>query len=188
MKNSGNNISKMAVYGLTLVITAFVATAQADQKGDTAKVMAVKGKAQYSAAGGAWLPLELGKILSSGSVVKTFSDSQVDLFLKFNGPVIRVTADTTLGLTKLLYNESTRKVVIDTKLDLSSGRILGNVRKLSATSRYEVIIPSGTVSVRGSRIGSTQYDIMASGLVTVSQYSTVQKIPPGTHLGALLGK
>lgn len=162
MKHVGSLISKLAAYGVTLVVTALVATAQAAEKSDTAKVMAVRGQAQYSVGGGAWLPLSVGKVLTASSVIKTSANSLVDLFLKNNGPVIRVTADTTLGLTKLMYEETDADVVIDTQLDLSNGRILGNVKKMAAASKYDVKIPTGTVGIRG-----TQYDISTSGTVTV---------------------
>jgi hypothetical protein len=108
------------------------------------------------------MPLSVGKALNAGAVVKTAANSQVDLSLKFNGPVIRVTADTTLGLSKLLYDETTADVVIDTQLDLSNGRILGNVKKMAAASKYDVKIPTGTVGIRG-----TEYDISTAGAVTV---------------------
>jgi hypothetical protein len=160
MKHVGSLISKLAAYGVTLVVTALVATAQAGT--DTAKVMAVRGQAQFSEAGGPWMALKVGATLNPGSVVKTAANSQVDLFLKVNGPMVRVTADTTLGLTKLYFEETGAETVIDTQLDLSNGRILGNVKKMAAASKYDVKVPTGTVGIRG-----TQYDISTTGTVTV---------------------
>lgn len=161
MKHVGSLISKMAAFGVTLVVTALVATAQAAEKSDTAKVMAVRGQAQYS-VDGAWMPLPVGKVLDAGTTIKTSANSQVDLYLKINGPVVRVTADTTLGLSKLLYDDTGADVVINTQLDLKNGRILGNVKKMAAASKYDVKVPTGTVGIRG-----TEYDISTSGAVTV---------------------
>jgi len=108
------------------------------------------------------MPLKVGKVLKAGAVVKTAADSQVDLFLKKNGPVVRLTADTTLGLDKLLFDDTGAETVVETQLNLVNGRIMGNVKKLAAASRYEVKVPTGTVGIRG-----TEYDISASGLVHV---------------------
>lgn len=160
MKHVGSLISKLAAYGVTLVVTALVATAQAGN--DTAKVMTVRGSAQYATAGGAWMPLKVGASLDAGTTVKTAANSEVDLYLKVNGPVIRITADTTLALKKLFFDDTGADVVIDTQLDLTNGRILGNVKKMAAASKYDVKVPTGTVGIRG-----TEYDISTTGAVTV---------------------
>jgi hypothetical protein len=161
MKHLGSLISKLAAGGVALVVSAMLSSAQAQQEG-TATVTSLRGSAQYSDAGGAWSPLKVGKVLKAGSVVKTAADSQVDLFLKQNGPVVRVTADTTLGLDKILFDDTGAETVVETQLNLVNGRILGNVKKLAAASRYEVKVPTGTVGIRG-----TEYDISASGIVHV---------------------
>lgn len=161
MKHLGSVISKWAACGLALMVTAMVASVQAQQEG-TAKVTSIRGSAQYSEGGGAWAPLTVGKVLKAGSSIKTAADSQVDLFLKQNGPVVRVTADTTLGLDKMLFDDTGAETVVETQLNLINGRILGNVKKLAAASRYEVKVPTGTVGIRG-----TEYDISTSGIVYV---------------------
>ncbi|MCL5097910.1 MAG: FecR domain-containing protein [Candidatus Omnitrophica bacterium] len=106
--------------------------------------------------------LNVGKVLHTGAIIRTASGSQVDLFLKQNGPVVRITADTTLGLDKLLYEETGEETIIDTQLNLTNGRILGSVKKLAEASKYEVKVPTGTVGIRG-----TEYDISTSGIVHV---------------------
>lgn len=161
MKHLGSFISKLAAGGIALMVTAMLSSAQAQQEG-TATVTSVRGSAQYSEAGGAWAPLKVGKVLKAGAVVKTAADSQVDLFLKQNGPVVRLTADTTLGLDKLLFDDTGAETVVETQLNLVNGRILGNVKKMAAASRYEVKVPTGTVGIRG-----TEYDISATGIVHV---------------------
>src|SRR5207302_657843 len=45
---------------------------------------------------------------------------------------------------------------------LRSGRVLGNVRKMAAASKYEVKTPHGVAGIRG-----TEYDIRADGVVYV---------------------
>jgi len=159
MKLVGCFFSKFAAFGVVLAISALAFSAQAQQQGQ-AKVQAIVGSADYSEAGGAWQKLNVGKILKAGAVIKTAAASRVDLFLKQNGPVVRVTEDTTLALDTLLFDDTGVDTVIETKLDLRNGRILGNVKPLAAASRYEVKIPNGTVGIRG-----TWYDISASGIV-----------------------
>src|SRR5690606_22284182 len=94
--------------------------------------------------------------------------SIVDLFLGENGPVVRVTEDTTVGIDRLTVDDLGAEKIIETQLDLRSGRILGNVKKLAATSKYEVKTPQGVAGIRGTR-----YDISADGTVTVVEGQVV---------------
>lgn len=166
MKYVGSLFTKMAAYGVALLVAQ--SAAQAAQQDGTAKVQAIKGSAQYS-QGGDWMTLTVGKVLSQGAVIKTAADSRVDLFMKYNGPVVRVTADTVLALDSLKFEETgTGETVIETKLNLTNGRILGSVNPLAATSKYEVKIPTGTVGIRG-----TEYDISANGIVHVNVGSVI---------------
>jgi hypothetical protein len=150
-----------------LVALVFAATTHAAMQQGQAVVRAVRGTAEYS-AGGAWAPLKVGTILYAGSTIKTGEDSQVDLFLKDNGPVVRVTANTILGVDKLTFDNTGVDTVIETQLDLKAGRIQGNVKKTSAASRYEVKTPTGVAGIRG-----TLYDISADGRVRVWEGSVV---------------
>jgi len=169
MKYVGSLFSKLAAYGVSLTVTSLVISTQAQPQQGSARVQAIRGTAQYMEAGGSWAKLSVGKTLYGGATIKTAVNSQVDLFLKQNGPVVRVTADTTLALDKLLFEEPAgQDAVIETQLNLSNGRILGNVKKLAATSKYDVKIPTGTVGIRG-----TEYDISANGKVSIDQGSAV---------------
>lgn len=160
MKHFGSCMSKWAAYAVALLAATLVGTAQA--KDGNATVRAVRGTADYSTGGGTWEKLTVGKVLSSGATIRTGGESEVDLFLRQNGPVVRVTPDSTLGLDTLLFEETGDETIIQTKLDLKNGRILGNVKKLAAASKYEVQIPNGVVGIRG-----TDYDISANGVVRV---------------------
>ncbi|MBU6402053.1 MAG: FecR domain-containing protein [Verrucomicrobia bacterium] len=160
MKHFGSRLSTWTAYAATLLAATLVGTAQA--KEGSATVRAIRGTADYSTGGGTWQKLSVGKVLGMGATIRTAADSEVDLFLKDNGPVVRVTPETTLGLDTLLFEETGDETVITTKLDLKNGRILGNVKKLAAASKYEVQIPSGVVGIRG-----TDYDISADGVVRV---------------------
>jgi hypothetical protein len=162
MKNA-----RFARFAAGLLALAFTAAAQAAVQQGQAVVRAVRGNAEYS-AGGAWAPLKVGTILYAGSTIKTADDSQVDLFLKDNGPVVRVTGNTILGVDKLTFDTTGVDTVVETQLDLKAGRIQGNVKKTSAASRYEVKTPTGVAGIRG-----TLYDITADGRVRVWEGSVV---------------
>ncbi len=60
--------------------------------------------------------------------------------------------------------------VSDTQLNLRSGRILGNVKKLSAASRFEIKLPNGVAGIRGTlfTIGANGTVYCLSGSVVIS--------------------
>jgi hypothetical protein len=127
-----------------------------------ASVRAVRGSiAEHSTGGGPGKPVVVGTVLYAGAIVRTGPETIVDLFLKQNGPIVRVTPGSELELTKLQFQQTDEEATIETALTLKRGRILGIVKKLSARSRYEVAIPVGS-----ARILSGQYDISAEGQIT----------------------
>jgi len=159
------------VFGLALGAALLgVLSSQAAPVQNRAEVRAVRGTANYSTDRGAnWKKLNVGTRLGEHSVVRTSPGGQVDLFLGDNGPVVRVTEDTTMGIDKLTSETmGTGDKVIETQLDLRSGRILGNVKKLAAASKYEVKTPMGVAGIRGTR-----YDIRADGTVAVTEGTLV---------------
>jgi hypothetical protein len=64
--------------------------------------------------------------------------------------VIRIFDNTALGVDKLSSMNTGSGTVTDTELDLKTGHIFVNVKKLSAGSRYEVKMPTGVAGIRGS--------------------------------------
>jgi hypothetical protein len=151
--------SKLIGYTFLISCSA-LASANAVEKGK-AVVRAVRGNAQYNLGSG-YKPVSVGMQFPPQTVIRTAPDSQVDLFLGDNGPVVRTTPDTELGLDKLTIDNVGAEKIIETQLNLKSGRILGNVKKMAAASRYEVKTPRGIAGIRG-----TEYDIRADGTVSV---------------------
>src|SRR5262245_58910361 len=76
--------------------------------------------------------------------------------------VVRIWANSALGIDKLTMMQTGADTVTETQLDLKQGRITGNVKKMSAASKYEVKLPNGVAGVRG-----TLFDIQAIGIVKV---------------------
>ena len=114
------------------------------------------------ANGGKWLPLQTGEMLKSGAVVKTGAKSRADLFLGINGSMLRLAANTELKFTRLAIEQSTIEPIAQTEMELISGRVIGNVRKLPMGSSYVIKTPKGVAKVKG-----TVYDINADGELIV---------------------
>ena len=186
------------VPGLAIALAlAFVCTAAAQTQG-VAKVVRIKGSARYSTGNNVWVPVKLGSVLRPGTVIQTGLErgAFVDLVLgdgeapiaggaggggapasstdsMYYQPsseqnVVRVTGNSILAIDKLTTMETGADVVTETQLDLRAGKIFGNVKKMSAASKYEVKIPNGVAGIRG-----TIYQISADGVVQVLVGSVV---------------
>jgi hypothetical protein len=82
--------------------------------------------------------------------------------------VIRLQADTVLAVDKFNYSQTGADTVTDTELDLRAGKIFGNVKKVSAASKYLVKMPTGVAGIRG-----TAFLLGSNGDVTVLEGSVV---------------
>ena len=182
MMKSRSFLTGLVAAGVALAMGSSLAAQTVTQA--SAKVTRVKGSARYKIGGNDWQPLKRGDILQAGTLIEAGGNgSYVDLVLGERGapPVlrpaagdllayhpnaeqntIRVWQDSRLGIDKLTVMETGADVVTETQLDLQAGHILANVRKLSAASKYEVKIPNGVASIRGSTV-----DISAEGLIKV---------------------
>ncbi|HYE33565.1 MAG TPA: FecR domain-containing protein [Methylomirabilota bacterium] len=170
-------ISKVIACGMVAAAALLASEVQAKTVVNKAVVRAVRGSAQYSAKGQSqWQNVKVGMQFPPNTVIRTAPDSTVDLFLNQNGPVVRVTSDTSLGLDKLSYETGGVEDTIETQLDLRNGRILGNVKKLAAASRYEIKTPRGVAAIRG-----TEYDISANGVMhcVSGQFQVAYVLPNG---------
>jgi hypothetical protein len=151
---------------LSVTLAALVLTTALEaQTPGKAEVRAINGTATYSAAGGKTAPLKVGTVLYSGSTIKTGAGSTVDLFLGNSAGVVRVAENSTLGLDKLALTETGADTVVEVQLHLPEGTILGNVKKLSAASKYEIKVPNGVAGIRGTqyRINSSAYVVLLDG-------------------------
>jgi len=166
-------------------------------------VVKIKGAARMSTGNNIWRPLKVDDELRAGAVIQTAGSSYVDLVFgeagasagptkvapaaagagagggggKVAAPqdVIRIAADSVLAIDRLSSLNTGADKVTETQLDLRSGKIMGNVAKQSAASRFEVKIPTGVAGIRG-----TTFSLSADGAVSVL-YGTVivAWTPPG---------
>jgi len=146
-----------------------VASVDADQKGQ-ALARKVVGKVEYSLNGqnGPWTTLMAGDRLNAGATVRTANDSMAVLFLDQNGPLVKLSENTVLGIDKLDFDVTSVDTVIETQLDVKAGRIFGITKKMSATSKYEVKTPNGVAGIRG-----TVFAIKATGEIAILEGSAV---------------
>lgn len=147
----------LVTFCLSAMVLLNAFDAQAQFKRNLALVRAIEGSASYNYKG------EEGSVakhmfLQEGTVIKTSVGSHVDLYLGDNGPFVRVTPESSLTIDRLQFRESKEEVIIETSLNLRRGRVLGQVKKTSPASRYEVITPTMVAGIRG-----TKYDISATG-------------------------
>ncbi|HXS69554.1 MAG TPA: hypothetical protein VN761_11970 [Candidatus Polarisedimenticolia bacterium] len=176
---------------LAIACSNYASTQTATSDG-IAKVVKISGDARYFTAGDS-TPHNLreGMILKSGTTIQTASgaNNYVDLVLnnaqavaapepspsaiahfqpKAQQDGIRVFENSVLSVDKLAITATGAEQVSDTELDLKAGSILGTVKKLSPSSKYEVKIPNGVAGIRG-----TIYFLSASGIVRVLSGSVV---------------
>ncbi|HOX02843.1 MAG TPA: FecR domain-containing protein [Candidatus Paceibacterota bacterium] len=180
MKHVGNLFSGWAVRGVAVAFTVLAISVYGAPQPGQAVVTAVKGVAQYQVPGGAWTALHEKDVLAEGTVIKTESDSSVDLDLKKNGKFLRIMANTVLTLEKLNFDETGVETVFETRHYLANGRILGELKK-NEVSKYFVRKPDGVVAIRGCRFdieypGSTRiYEGSAFIRYTTPQGKTYDK-------------
>ena len=180
MKMMRSLVSSVMACGIALAMVSTLAAESVIQ--DSAKVVRIKGSARYKVGSGAWQTLKRGDSLKAGSIVETGVDSRVDLVIGAGTPppahpiagevqtyqptgdqnMIRIWENSRLALDKLTTTTTGADVVTDTRLDLQAGHIFGNVKKMTAASKYEVKIPSGVAAIRG-----TVYDMSVEGVIKV---------------------
>jgi hypothetical protein len=73
-----------------------------------AVVKSVKGSAYYRVASGDWMPLAVGRDLSSGTFIRTGASSLAayELLLKENNSVVRVKSETAASLARINFDPS----------------------------------------------------------------------------------
>jgi hypothetical protein len=83
--------------------------------------------------------------------------------------IIRIFQSTVLGVDKLTLDRTGVDEVAETQLDLRAGQIMGNVKKLSKDSKYEIKVPNGVAGIKG-----TPYGISSSFNCFIGAYGGMQ--------------
>jgi hypothetical protein len=158
------------------------------RKGDVLHQGAVIQTAEQSAvdlfAGDSATLVGVGQISADRPGIATGAIGGAGFAALSDGPkpnFIHVFESSVVSVDKLVKERTGVEEAADTQLDLRSGRILGNVKKLSSASRYEVKIPFGVAGIRG-----TSYTVSAAGVVYVLTGSVTisyMYVPPGSAPG-----
>ncbi len=127
----------------------------------TAMTLTVHGKCEYSRDGATFTKLRHAQILEEGAVIRAGEGSQVDLFFRRTGTVVRLQPDTEIKLETMSITMKDGQPLVHTLLDLRTGRIFAVVRHTVPGSTMEIKNKDGRAVVEGSGIG--RYIITADG-------------------------
>lgn len=157
------------------VLFLFLSPVSAETRSGEVLVKAVHGLATYSTDHTTWRALQPDAVLGPGAVLRTGDDATVDLVMEDSGTALRMTPGTELELAKLNTEVAGEQLITETTLNLKSGAIIGSQRKLSKPSRFDINLPGGVATIRG-----TEYLVRSDGAVTcISGEVQVQYISPG---------
>jgi hypothetical protein len=148
-----------------------------------AKIQAVRhGQAFRQGPGRSWAPAQAGDILGEGATLQTDSRALCDVFLRYNGPVLRLTPSTRVHFERLRFQPPVQDAgaVIETVISLEKGHIGGAVKKLEDRSIYRLKAAGNLYVVRGA-----MYELWANGWLWVTEGQIEVRTPEGgIHLAA----
>ncbi|MEM9071665.1 MAG: hypothetical protein AAGE52_24365 [Myxococcota bacterium] len=128
----------------SLVLTLLVACGDgspaaqpsADPEDPVAEVRETEGDVRWQSLGAAWLPADVGQVLSEGDAVQTMEEATTLLRFWSDGAHLRLEPETTLRVSAL--QESTARV------EQRAGRLVARL-EAGAPRRMEVAVPPGTL-------------------------------------------
>jgi hypothetical protein len=211
MRTTNRFAGKMLVGAIAIAMMALAASVKAEDIEQFITVVRVKGHARYSTdAMRTWRNIKHGDSLKPGAIIQTADDGSVDVMLSEKrklptrmgtfsavgspspvyrredaGPqanMVRIFPSTVLTVDKLTCDRTGMDEVTETQLDLKAGRIMGEVKKLSAASRYEIKIPNGVAGIRGTTyvIGANGRVYVLTGSVVISYVNTQGQLVTAT--------
>jgi len=137
-----------------------------------ALVLSVNGKCGYSEDGTTFTELRAGHVFKQGAVVRTGAAARTDLFFRRIGTTVRLQADTEIKLEKMARHLKDGLPVMETLLDLRTGRIFTVVRSLVPGSTFEIRNAAGRSVVEGGG-GKCRFIITADGTHVTEKGSVV---------------
>jgi hypothetical protein len=184
----------MKSFGQESVVTVKV---NHDSDAPQAVVLSVNGNCTFSEDGINFADLKSGHVFKQGAVVRTGEKSRTDLFFRRIGTTVRLQADTDVKLEKMVRHLKDGMPVMETLLDLRTGRIFTVVRSLVPGSTLEIRNAAGRSVVEGGG-GKGRYIITADGTHVTDKDSVVPLkligetgitvITPGQKFNAREGK
>lgn len=186
----GRLLAALAVISLWLTATTAQAATKGAETAAKATVVSVVGKVLVNYGDAAPEEATLKMVLREGATINTGNNSKIVLDLGPNGSALSINANSTLVLDELKLNSTPQGPAATTTLDLKRGGLIGNTKKLSQASKYEVRTANGVAGIRGTsfRFLATGLWQCFSGLVQVSANGESFSVDPGKMLDFKAGK
>jgi hypothetical protein len=125
-------------------------------------VIKARGEVLFSKHGSDWKTVAPDTRLVEGCSLKTGANSSADLWLDYNGSVLRLVGDSELELQNLSKLETGIDVITETQLKVKRGSLVGAQRKLHRPSVLAIRTPFGEATIVG-----TEYVVNQQGAVSV---------------------
>jgi len=139
----------LSACGVALAVVFCATALQAAPTKGTARITSVRGDAQFSDANGKLQAIVAGIDLPEGSTIKTGPNSFVYMAVNSRTSAVRVNENSVMKLEKLeLQNNAEGDS--DTVLDVQKGQTIGDIKKLSKVSNFDVRTPQGLAGIRGT--------------------------------------
>jgi hypothetical protein len=161
MKEVRRSLLGVVLSTIAVLATVGASTSHAVMQPTEVVIQEISGSATYFVAG-SWQPLKRDMRLSQGAIIKTDTDSTVDLLFHASATALRLTPSSSLRLDKLNKEAAGEMTVSETALTVLSGGVAGTQRKLAAPSRFQINTAAGV-----ARIVGTEYFVRADGAVSV---------------------
>lgn len=192
---------------LRLILTAacaalFTLSVWAQTQAGQIKIARAENEVFKELADGTRVPLKNGDLVTESDTVVTGKNSSVVLVF-MNGASVKLSAETKLGIDEFkmdpladpvnLSSLKTEPSVSQTKLQLTYGEMVGDVKKLNKSSSYSIKTPVGAAGIRGtiyrivykpSSDGKAFFTVStAEGLVVMTGLIDAEiPIPPGKEV------
>lgn len=161
------------------VLAAALAQTTGERDPRRAVVAFLEGKAECT-FGGETKPVDVGMLIPPGATLSTVGKSELVLFFRQIGTMVRLRANTTVVLEKMNKFVRDDTLLKETILDLKSGEMMAVVRVLVEDSLFAIKIPDHVAKFDGA--GTGRFDLNAKGTILVGKRSERPLRVSGTKL------
>lgn len=160
MKKTPNVFRRSVVLvGGMLAVGCFPAICSDFQSGEF-QIESVQGRVMYSTDHSSWTEARPGMTLGEGVELKTGPASTTDLGFNYSGTALRLRPNSLLQVARLNEMVIEENTIVDTRLNLKAGSLVGSQRKLAKPSTFTITTPEGSVAIKG-----TEYLVASDGAV-----------------------
>jgi hypothetical protein len=161
MKNTLNVPRRSVFFAFALWAGVCLPAISSDVLSGELQIKSLQGQVTYTTDHATWADLKPGMVLTQGAALKTGPDSTADLELAYSGTELRLRPDSLLELVRMDEVVAEENVIIDTRLNLKSGSLIGSQHKLAKPSTFTIMTPKDSATIRG-----TEYLVSSDGGVT----------------------